>query len=128
MRARRRWLGLALALIAAGGCAPQYDTVKIRARSGGPGARAGLDGLELRHGEVLVFEVRPQAVGDPVTEVTMEVELESIDRETAVVRPTIMSDTWAVSGARVGTTAMNVFVDGELRETVEIVVEPEQVQ
>lgn len=128
MSARRRWLGLALVLTAASGCAPQYDTVKIHARSGAAGSRAGLDGLELRHGEVLVFEVRPQAVGDPVTEVTMEVELESIDREIAVVRPTIMSDTWAVNGARAGTTAMNVFVDGELRETVEIVVRPEQVQ
>lgn len=127
MSARRRWMGLGVVL-ALVGCAPQYDTLTIRKRYGEPDSYAGLSGLGLRHGEVLVFEVHPQAVGDPATEVTMEVDIETTDFDIAVVRPSILTDTWAVNGARVGTTDMHIEVDGEIRETVQIEVEPEGVQ
>ncbi|MCA9653834.1 MAG: hypothetical protein H6712_19635 [Myxococcales bacterium] len=124
MSARRRWQSLVVVALVVG-CAPDYDGVSVRKRYGEADAQASRTGISLRHGDVMVFELRPQAEGDPITEVAMDVWIESSDYDIAVVRPSILTNAWAVNGVHVGTTEMLVEVDGELRESIPVEVEPE---
>lgn len=105
------------------GCTPRYDGLSVRTRQSEPGSAAGLGGIQLRHGEVLLVEVRAEAVGDPVAEVTMDVDLTSADGNVVGIRPAILADVWAINGVAVGTTQVLVDVDGELQETIEVEVQ-----
>ncbi|MEX1364867.1 MAG: hypothetical protein AB1Z98_17195 [Nannocystaceae bacterium] len=121
-RRRWHWWGVPLGLVLVG-CAPQYDGLSVRTRQSEPGSAAGLGGIQLRQGEVLLVEVRAEAVDDPVTEVAMDVDLTSADGNVAGIRPAILTDVWAINGIRVGTTQVLVDVDGELQETIEVQVQ-----
>ena len=106
------------------GCSAEYGGISIYKVDGDAGSVADRSRIRLRQGRVLVFEAHVrEADPDRPYQGFEEVELWSPERDVAEVRPVVLVDTWMVIGFSPGETQMQVRVDGDIVESVPIVVE-----
>lgn len=132
-RARRtgrngRWLarGLVAALLGVTACdAARYGYVSMGEVNGTPGATLDAGRIIVPEGGVLVFRAEPRT--DPGAREYLGLErFELLSREpsTAQVRHSILADTWVVNGVAVGSTELDVLVDGEVVDAIAVEVSP----
>ena len=124
----RRTLHAALLLagLAAAGCQPHYDGLRIRYLNGfGEFDASGLDIVE---GQALAIEVEP--ISDNPYEDYEDfdiVELDSFNEQIVLVAPADTVNRFVVVGAQVGTSAVDVSINGDDVDTITVNVAPQEV-
>jgi len=115
-----------LAGLAAAGCQPHYDGLRIRYLNGfGEFDASGLDIVE---GQALAIEVEP--ISDNPYEDYEDfdiVELDSFNEQIVLVAPADTVNRFVVVGAQVGTSAVDVSINGDDVDTITVNVGPQEV-
>ncbi len=111
----------AAALASAVGCeSSRFGHVQLFEVQGSPGAEI-TDKITVPEGGVIVFEAFPKADGVSPEYVGLErFKLRPDDPNVAEARRAILRDTWVVSGISIGTTRLQVLVDGEVVDGVPV--------
>lgn len=120
---------IALALLAAlpCSCGSAYDRVDIYVIGGDFDAVASPAGIRVTEGGVVVIEAEPIAEdGHKPYNGLERFELRVADTRIARVRHGVLKDSWVINGLEVGTTRLQVRVDGELEQLVplQVAVQP----
>lgn len=117
MKTMRR-LALALAVFASG-CGSAYGGVDIYVVGGDLDAVASPAGIRVTEGGVVVIEANPIAEeGHDDYNGLERFELRIADSRIARARRGVLKDTWVINGLAVGTTRVQVRVDGQLEHLI----------
>lgn len=118
----KRLVLAALAVVSAS-CGSAYDHVEIYTIGGDFDAVASPAGIRVTEGGVVVLEAEPIAQeGHDAYEGLERFELRVADTRIARVRRGVLKDSWVVNGLEVGTTRVQVRVDGELEQLIPLQV------
>ena len=122
---RRHGARMVLAALVAlsSSCGSAYDRVDIYTIGGDFDAVASPAGIRVSEGGVVVIEAEPIAQdGHNPYNGLERFELRVADTRIARVRRGVLKDSWVVNGLAVGTTRVQVRVDGELEQLVPLQV------
>jgi hypothetical protein len=113
------WVGL-LGLATA--CeASRYGHVDLYQVGGHGAADIGPAGITVPEGGVIVFEAQPRAErASPPYKGWERFKLRVTDTRVALAYRAILRDTWVVGGLSVGTTRLQVLIDGEVVDDVPV--------
>jgi hypothetical protein len=118
----KRLVLAALAVVSAS-CGSAYDHVEIYTIGGDFDAVASPAGIRATEGGVVVLEAEPVAQeGHDAYDGLERFELRVADTRIARVRRGVLKDSWVVNGLEVGTTRVQVRVDGELEQLIPLQV------
>lgn len=120
---KARWIAL-VGLLALAGCDPEYGTLRIREGAGELNAAyVGSDGVVVEEGHVIIAFAEPIAAGGTKEYTGLErFQVEAANPSIATVSRGVFRDSFVIAGARVGTTRLEVLVNGQIVDTVSLEV------
>jgi hypothetical protein len=122
MRTSRALVAIALGVLASG-CQPHYDGLRIRYLNGTGNFSQG--GLEIEEGQALAVQV--EALSDNPYEDYEAfdiIEMRSFNEHIVLVAPADDIDRFVFVGAAVGTSAVEVIINGDEVDTITAIVSP----
>jgi len=123
---KSRWMLLA-GLLGLAGCDPEYGSLRIREGAGEfDAAYVGSDGVVVEEGHVVIAFAEPISAGGSKEYQGLErFKVEAANPSVATVSRGVLRDSFVIAGARVGTTQLEVLINGEIVDTVplEVVVQ-----
>lgn len=121
----RRFFTLGALALALGGCQPTYDGLTIRVLNGSGDVFGS--SIEVIEGQALVISIRPESsnVYEDYEDFNL-VRLDALNHGVLYAAPADDVDRFVLVGASVGTTAIEVIIDGKHVDTLRAEVLPQE--